>query len=74
MCSCADWHGCIMRWSVSGEDGIQPYKFSECSVNQFKRWMDQVRHPVNWLPASRDHKRSSAAKKIYVKLPKPIKK
>ena len=22
-CSCADWHGCIMKSSLSGEDGIQ---------------------------------------------------
>jgi len=40
-CSCSDWHGCIMRSTVSGEDGIQPYKFSGCSVDQFQKWMDQ---------------------------------
>ena len=22
-CTCADWHGCIMKSSLSGEDGIQ---------------------------------------------------
>ena len=38
-CSCSDWHGCIMRASVIGEEGIQPYKFSTCSKNQFLRWM-----------------------------------
>ncbi len=31
-CSCSDWHGCIMRSSVSGEEGIQPYKFSGNSI------------------------------------------
>jgi len=40
-CSCNDWHGCIMKSSVSGEEGIQPYKFSECSLKQFQRWMEQ---------------------------------
>ena len=40
-CGCPDWHGCIMRSTVSGEDGIQPYKFSACSVDHFQRWMDQ---------------------------------
>eukprot|EP00090_Calanus_glacialis_P003082 TRINITY_DN12230_c0_g1_i1.p1 TRINITY_DN12230_c0_g1~~TRINITY_DN12230_c0_g1_i1.p1 ORF type:complete len:1327 (+),score=242.49 TRINITY_DN12230_c0_g1_i1:487-4467(+) len=40
-CSCNDWHGCIMKSSVSGEEGIQPYKFSECSFKQFQRWMEQ---------------------------------
>ena len=38
-CSCSDWHGCIMRASVIGEEGIQPYKFSTCSKNQFLKWM-----------------------------------
>ena len=40
-CSCSDWHGCIMRSSVAGEDGIQPYKFSGCSVDQYQQWMEQ---------------------------------
>ena len=39
MCSCPDWHGCLMRQSIIGEEGIQPYKFSTCSKNQFLRWM-----------------------------------
>ena len=39
VCGCSDWHGCIMRASVIGEDGIQPYKFSTCSKNQFFQWM-----------------------------------
>ena len=30
-----------MKSSVSGEEGIQPYKFSECSFKQFQRWMEQ---------------------------------
>ena len=41
VCQCTDWHGCIMKSSLSGEDGIQPFKFSECSFKQFQRWMEQ---------------------------------
>lgn len=41
MCTCADWHGCIMKSSLSGEDGIQPFKFSECSFKQFQRGMEK---------------------------------
>ena len=41
ICQCTDWHGCIMKSSLSGEDGIQPFKFSECSLSQFQRWMEQ---------------------------------
>lgn len=36
-----DWHGCIMRSSVIGEEGVQPYKFSSCSADQFRQWMDE---------------------------------
>ena len=32
-----------MRPSVSGEEGIQPFKFSDCSFKQFQRVMEQVR-------------------------------
>ena len=35
-----DWHGCIMRSTVIGEEGVQPYKFSSCSADQFRQWMD----------------------------------
>jgi hypothetical protein len=28
-----------MRPSVIGEEGIQPYKFSTCSHQQFNQWM-----------------------------------
>ena len=38
-CSCPDWHGCLMRGSIIGEEGIQPYKFSTCSMQQFNQWM-----------------------------------
>ena len=38
-CSCPDWHGCLMRQSIIGEEGIQPYKFSTCSMQQFNQWM-----------------------------------
>ena len=38
-CGCQDWHGCIMRSSVIGDEGIQPYKFSTCSRKQFNSWM-----------------------------------
>jgi len=41
ICTCSDWHGCIMKSSLSGEDGIQPFKFSECSFKQFQHWMEQ---------------------------------
>ncbi len=40
-CGCQDWHGCIMRPSVIGEEGIQPYKFSGCSMEQFQQWMGE---------------------------------
>lgn len=41
LCTCSDWHGCLMQSSLSGEDGIQPFKFSECSFKQFQRGMEQ---------------------------------
>ena len=41
MCSCPDWHGCLMRQSIIGEEGIQPYKFSTCSMQQFNQWMGE---------------------------------
>lgn len=40
-CGCQDWHGCIMRPSVIGDEGIQPYKFSTCSADQFQQWMGE---------------------------------
>lgn len=40
-CSCPDWHGCLMRPSIIGEEGIQPYKFSTCSSQQFNQWMGE---------------------------------
>jgi len=40
-CQCADWHGCIMSPGVSGTDGIQPYKFSTCSLKTFQKTMEQ---------------------------------
>ena len=30
-----------MRSSVIGEEGVQPYKFSSCSADQFRQWMDE---------------------------------
>lgn len=39
ICGCQDWHGCIMKPTVIGEEGIQPYKFSACSSEQFQQWM-----------------------------------
>ena len=30
-----------MKSSLSGEDGIQPFKFSECSFKQFQRGMEK---------------------------------
>ena len=29
-----------MRSTVIGEEGVQPYKFSSCSADQFRQWMD----------------------------------
>lgn len=34
-CLCRDWHGCIMAQSIVGLDNIQPYKFSDCSKNDY---------------------------------------
>ncbi|VVC39377.1 Hypothetical protein CINCED_3A019380 [Cinara cedri] len=34
-CTCRDWHGCIMQHSIVGLENIQPYKFSECSLNDY---------------------------------------
>lgn len=34
-CVCRDWHGCIMAQSIVGLDNLQPYKFSECSKNDY---------------------------------------
>ena len=42
-CGCGDWHGCIMRPSVIGEEGIQPYKFSTCSRKQFNGYLGDGR-------------------------------
>lgn len=30
-----------MRSTVIGEEGVQPYKFSSCSADQFRQWMDE---------------------------------
>jgi len=42
-CGCQDWHGCIMRPSVMGEEGIQPYKFSTCSRKEFDGYLGDGR-------------------------------
>ena len=42
-CTCPDWHGCLMRQTIIGEEGIQPYKFSSCSMQQFNQWMGEGR-------------------------------
>lgn len=34
-CFCRDWHGCIMAQSIVGLENVQPYKFSECSRNDY---------------------------------------
>lgn len=34
-CYCRDWHGCIMQQSIVGMENIQPYKFSDCSLNDY---------------------------------------
>lgn len=34
-CFCRDWHGCIMQQSIVGQDNIHPYKFSECSLDDY---------------------------------------
>ncbi|KAL9881597.1 LOW QUALITY PROTEIN: disintegrin and metalloproteinase domain-containing protein mind-meld [Glossina fuscipes fuscipes] len=34
-CYCRDWHGCIMAQSIVGLENVQPYKFSECSKDDY---------------------------------------
>lgn len=34
-CACSDWHGCIMSATIVGKDNVQPYKFSQCSRNDY---------------------------------------
>lgn len=34
-CFCRDWHGCIMAQSIVGSENVQPYKFSDCSKNDY---------------------------------------
>ncbi|CAG5011309.1 unnamed protein product [Parnassius apollo] len=34
-CFCRDWHGCIMTQSIVGLENVQPYKFSDCSKNDY---------------------------------------
>ncbi|XP_076377690.1 disintegrin and metalloproteinase domain-containing protein mind-meld isoform X7 [Megalopta genalis] len=34
-CVCGDWHGCIMAQSIVGLDNVQPYKFSDCSRQDY---------------------------------------
>ncbi|XP_045485062.1 disintegrin and metalloproteinase domain-containing protein 22 isoform X8 [Pieris rapae] len=34
-CFCRDWHGCIMSQSIVGLENVQPYKFSDCSRNDY---------------------------------------
>ncbi|XP_052861925.1 uncharacterized protein LOC128268731 [Anopheles cruzii] len=34
-CICRDWHGCIMSQSIVGLENVQPYKFSECSRQDY---------------------------------------
>ncbi|CAG7819521.1 unnamed protein product [Allacma fusca] len=34
-CHCPNWYGCIMSENIVGRDGIQPYRFSECSRRSY---------------------------------------
>lgn len=43
-CYCRDWHGCIMQQSIVGMENIQPYKFSDCSLNDY---IDEFRDTRN---------------------------
>ncbi|XP_035704990.1 disintegrin and metalloproteinase domain-containing protein 11 isoform X4 [Folsomia candida] len=34
-CHCPNWYGCIMSEKIVGQDGIQPYRFSDCSRKSY---------------------------------------
>lgn len=35
-CKCDDWWGCIMAKTILNEDRVQPYRFSECSLEDYR--------------------------------------
>lgn len=40
-CHCPNWYGCIMSESIVGQDGIQPYRFSDCSRSSYLSSINQ---------------------------------
>ncbi|CAG0885167.1 unnamed protein product [Darwinula stevensoni] len=34
-CKCKSWHGCIMSKTIVGDEYIQPYTFSDCSLDDY---------------------------------------